>query len=104
MISGEILLRQVDIQTHSISGFTALLHYYHHTLFLLVLLVKCCDLLPVTTLCITVMWFGFLCAAKDQKAPLSLGQMLLQVSATKHDVASLSVNVAMKTKACYSVM
>lgn len=55
-------------------------------------------------MCVTVMWFGSLCAAKDQKAPLCLGQMLLQVSATKHDVASLSINVPMKSDNCSSVM
>lgn len=55
-------------------------------------------------MCVTVMWFGFLCAAKDQKAPLCLGQMLLQVSATKHDVASLGINVPMKSDDCSSVM
>lgn len=42
----------------------------------------------IFTLCITVTWFGFLCAAKDQKAPPSLDQMLPQVSL--HDAASLS--------------
>ncbi len=96
MISGKILLMQIDIH------FTAQLHFYHHTLFL-VLLVKCChwkQLLCVTTFCVTVLWFGFLCAAKDQKALLFLGQMLLQVSATKRDVASLS----MKTEDFYTVV
>lgn len=97
---------QTDIQTHRISGFKALLHCNYHMLFL-VLLVKCCHWkrpLYVTTLCITVMWFGFLCAAKDQKAPLFLGQMLLQVSATKHGVASLSINVPGKSEDCYPVI
>lgn len=37
--------------------------------------------------CVTVLWFGFLCAAKEQKAPLFLDQTLLQVSARKPDVA-----------------
>lgn len=99
MISGEILFMQINIQTHSISGFTDLLHCYHHTLFL-VHLVMCCNwehLLYVTTWCIIVMWFGFLCAAKDQKALLFLGQMLLQVSTTQHDVTSLCINLAKQT-------
>lgn len=107
MISGKILTRQANVQTRKVSSFTALLYYYHHMLFL-VLLVACCHwehlLLHVTTLCITVMWFGFLCAAKDKKALLHLDQMLLQVSATNHDVASLSVNAPMKKEDCYSVM
>lgn len=53
------------------------------------------------------MWFGFLCAAKDKKAPLSLDQMLLQVSATNHDVASVSMNAPMRERERedhYSVM
>lgn len=35
---------------------------------------------------ITFLWFGFLCAAKDQKAPLFLDQILLQVSAKKPNI------------------
>lgn len=56
------------------------------------------DVLDVIALCVTVMWFGFLCAAKDKKAPLSLDQMLLQVSATNHDVASVSMNAPMRER------
>lgn len=50
------------------------------------------------------MWFDFLCAAKDKKALLFLGQMLLQVSDTDPVAASLSPLVPAKKEDCYSVM
>lgn len=51
-----------------------------------------------------MMWFDFLCAAKDKKALLFLGQMLLQVSDTDPVAASLSALVPVKKEDCYSLM
>lgn len=65
MISRKILLRQVVIQTQSISGLTALLHYYHHTHFLVLVLS-----LRTHACCVynsNVVWFPLCC--KGPKSP-----------------------------------
>ena len=92
--------QEIHIQIHSISDFTALLLYYHHLLFL-VLLAKSWGNACIPTLCMTVMWFGFLCAAKDQKARLFLGPLLLQVSSSQPDPASLSTNIPQEAKGLF---
>lgn len=67
-------LMQVNLEMHSISDFTALLHCYHHTL-LLVLLFKCCHgetcvcpWLVIHCVCNSlVVWFPLCC--KGPKSP-----------------------------------